>query len=75
MRDDYAALPSEAQYAVAQFVAFLRRQSRPAPSRRPARRVPLREDPAIGQWKDRADMEDSVEYVRALRRKHWGGTP
>jgi len=41
------------------------------PPHRPVRRVPLRDDPTIGQWKNRMDMEDSVEYVRTLRRKHW----
>ena len=71
VRDEYAALPPDAQYAAAQFIAFLRRPPEPVPPHRPVRRVPLRDDPAIGQWKNRMDMEDSVEYVRTLRRKHW----
>ena len=30
-------------------------------------KVPLREDPAIGMWKDREDMQDSAAWVRKLR--------
>ena len=29
--------------------------------------VPRREDPAIGMWKDREDMQDSAAWVRKLR--------
>jgi hypothetical protein len=27
--------------------------------------------PAIGMWKDREDMKDSVDWVRQMRKKHW----
>jgi Protein of unknown function (DUF2281) len=30
-----------------------------------------RNHPAVGLWKDRADMADSVEWVRKLRREQW----
>ena len=26
----------------------------------------------FGAWRDRADIGDSTEYVRELRRTHWG---
>ncbi len=82
VRDDYAALPSEAQYAAAQFIAFLRRQQAPAPASQngtpPAKkqkprkaRVPLSEEPAIGMWRDRPEMEDSVAYIRQLRKREF----
>jgi hypothetical protein len=29
--------------------------------------LPLEEDPFIGMWADREEMNDSVEYVRTLR--------
>jgi hypothetical protein len=35
-------------------------------------KVPLREDPAIGIWADREDMQDSAAWVRKLRQ---GGGP
>jgi hypothetical protein len=28
-------------------------------------------EPFIGMWRDRADMADSVEWVRSLRRRQW----
>jgi flagellar motility protein MotE (MotC chaperone) len=33
--------------------------------------VPLREDPAVGMWKDREDMKDSAAWVRKLRQSEW----
>lgn len=30
-----------------------------------------RDHPAVGMWKDRAEMLDSVEWVRKLRREQW----
>jgi hypothetical protein len=32
----------------------------------------FREEKAFGMWKDRDDMKDSVEWVRNIRRTHWG---
>ena len=40
------------------------------PSRKKAKaksRVRLSDHPAVGMWKDRADMEDVAAYVRKLR--------
>jgi hypothetical protein len=34
-------------------------------------KVPLREDPAIGMWADREDMQDSAAWVRKLRQGGW----
>ena len=34
-------------------------------------KVPLREDPAIGMWADREDMQDSAAWVRKLRQGEW----
>jgi hypothetical protein len=34
-------------------------------------KVPLREDPAIGMWEDRRDMQDSAAWVRQLRQHEW----
>jgi len=31
----------------------------------------LRDEPAIGMWKERQDMQDSTEWVRNLRRNAW----
>jgi hypothetical protein len=34
-------------------------------------KVPLREDPAVGMWADREDMQDSAAWVRKLRQSEW----
>jgi len=79
---DFLALPPDAQYAAAQFIAFLRQQSIPAivpqdgqppaaapKSRKP--RIPLSQEPIIGMWRDRPEMEDSVAYIRQLRKREF----
>jgi len=71
VRDEYAALPADAQQIAAALITLLHRQSQTRPKRRPARRVPFREDPAFGMWRDRPEMEDSVEYIRQLRRREY----
>ncbi|MBK9163335.1 MAG: hypothetical protein IPM21_05380 [Acidobacteria bacterium] len=32
----------------------------------------FRDEKSFGMWKDRDDMKDSVEWVRNIRRTHWG---
>lgn len=32
---------------------------------------PIREDPFIGLWKDREDLQDSTEWVRETREREW----
>ncbi len=79
---DFLALPPDAQYAAAQFIAFLRRQSKPAPAndhapqppsspKRRKSRIPLSQEPIVGMWRDRPEMEDSVEYVRQMRKREF----
>lgn len=29
------------------------------------------DEPFVGMWRDRDDMQDSAEWVREFRRKHW----
>ena len=31
----------------------------------------LEDEPFVGMWKDREDMEDSSQWVRQLRQKEW----
>lgn len=71
VRDEYAELSPEAQQTVAAFVKFLGRQSQTRPKRRRAHRIPLSEEPFVGMWRDRPEMEDSVEYIRQLRRREF----
>lgn len=32
----------------------------------------LRDDPAVGMWRDRDDLADAARYVSALRDTDWG---
>ncbi len=62
-------LPLEAQKQVSDFVALLRQrqQAEAAPQGE------LEDEPFIGMWRDRPEMEDSAQWVRGVRRsKEWG---
>jgi len=68
---DIASLPPEAQKQVLDFVAFLKARY-PAPSRgRKAKRTNLADEPFVGMWRDREDMQDSSAWVRRLREREW----
>jgi len=43
--------------------------------RRRARKTPIAEDPAIGMWADREDMQDSAAWERAVRKREWRDVP
>jgi hypothetical protein len=66
-----AVLPPEALKLVADFVGVISSQyavlTKPAPQSRSS----LRDEPFIGMWADRPDMEDSTAYVRKLRQEEW----
>jgi hypothetical protein len=74
MRDDiwndFNSLPPEAQQVVADLIAFLRRQTRPSTARKRAPRE-WENEPFVGMWRDREDMEDSSAWVRQLREREW----
>ena len=35
------------------------------------RKTPVSEDPAIGMWADREDMQDSAAWEREVRKREW----
>jgi hypothetical protein len=66
-----AALPPEALKLVAEFVGLVSKQyTFPIKPAKPSRSS-LRDEPFIGMWADRVDMEDSTAYVRQLRKNEW----
>jgi hypothetical protein len=69
--EEIASLPPEAQKQVLDFVAFLKTRYGPTPSTPRAKRVRLADEPFVGMWRDREDMPDSSEWVRALRHREW----
>jgi hypothetical protein len=69
--EEFSALPPEAQRQVADFIAFLRaRYKHPSFDQR-ADLIDLANEEFIGVWRDRADMEDSSQWVRDARQREW----
>jgi hypothetical protein len=64
---EIASLPPEAQKQVLGLVAFLKARYLSAPSFGRAKRVKLTDEPFIGMWRNRKDMQDSTAWVRRLR--------
>ncbi|MBN1873736.1 MAG: DUF2281 domain-containing protein [Anaerolineae bacterium] len=63
---EITSLPPEAQQQVLDFVAFLKtRYPTIAPVKR-SKRIKLTDEPFIGMWQDRDDMQDSGLWVRNL---------
>ncbi len=69
--EDFAALPVEAQRQVADFIAFLRSRYEQPRAVQSAGLVDLSDEPFIGIWRDRADIQDSSQWVRDVRRREW----
>jgi hypothetical protein len=68
---EIALLPPEAQQQVRDFVAFLKaRYPTVQPVPKPTR-IRLADEPFIGMWRDREDMQDSVAWVQHLRQREW----
>jgi len=68
---DIGSLPPEAQKQISDFVAFLKTRYPVAQTTRKAKRTKLADEPFIGMWRDREDMQDSSEWVRSVRESEW----
>lgn len=69
--EDFAALPQDAQQQAADFIAFLRMRYQLLSSSKTASQGDLNSESFIGIWRERTDMEDSNQWVRAVRRREW----
>jgi hypothetical protein len=70
---EFSTLPLEAQYQVIEFMTFLHnRYASHSSADMPQGR--LSDDPFIGMWQDRKDMQASSAYVKNLRRREWDTT-
>jgi hypothetical protein len=69
--DDYTALPQEAQRLVADYVAFLRQRYQNIETGRNAETIELSQEPFVGMWQDRPDMQDSTAWVQSVREREW----
>jgi hypothetical protein len=64
---EMASLPPEAQKQIVDFLAFLKTQYPSAPAAKKGKRSRLTDEPFIGMWRDREDMQDSTAWVRHQR--------
>jgi hypothetical protein len=68
---DIGALPPEAQKQVSDFVAFLKLRYPVVQAARKVGKVQLADEPFIGMWRGREDMQDSSAWVRRVRESEW----
>jgi hypothetical protein len=68
---DIGSLPPEAQKQILDFVAFLKTRYPVGKSGRKAKRTKLTDEPFIGMWRDREDMQESSAWVRNVRESGW----
>jgi hypothetical protein len=70
--DEYASLPHEAQRQVDEFVAFLRQKYQSAHQPQQRHIQNLDDEPFLGMWQNRQEMEDSSAWVNSIRKSEWG---
>jgi hypothetical protein len=68
---DLKSLPPQAQREVIDFIAFLRMRYKSASPSDKSRETNLAEEPFIGMWRNRQDLEDSSKWVRNIREREW----
>jgi hypothetical protein len=69
----FDTLPTEAKREVIDFIAFLQTRYQRSTLEKRSQSTKLSEDPFVGIWKDREDMNDSVAWVRDVRKREWAG--
>lgn len=69
LRDDVSTLPATAQQLVIDFVSFLKQRYASPPL--PYSSLDLDNEPFVGMWSGRSDMQDSATWVRRVREDHW----
>ena len=70
--NDISNLPPEAQRQVVDFIAFLRTRYKRSDTEKQAKRIDLVNEPFIGIWKDRENMNNSSTWLRNIREAEWG---
>jgi hypothetical protein len=70
--DDISNLPPEAQRQVVDFIAFLRTRYKRSEQEKQTKRINLVNEPFIGIWKDRKDLNNSSKWLRDIRKTEWG---
>ena len=68
---EITSLPPEAQKQILDFMAFLKTRYPPVSTPKKVRRAKLANEPFIGMWRTRRDMQDSTAWVQNLRQHEW----
>jgi hypothetical protein len=69
---EITSLPPEVQRQVIDFVAFLKIRYQTGQPTKRIKQTRLADEPFIGMWRDREDMQDSTTWVHNLREREWG---
>ena len=70
LQEDVISLPKELQQTVIDFVMFLKQQQQARQNKLP-QPITFDDQPFVGMWSDRPQMEDSVDWVRQTRIQQW----
>ncbi len=65
------SLSPELQQEASDFISFLHSRQQKEKSLKPGKNLKLANEPFIGMWKDRKDMQDSSTWVKNIRKKEW----
>jgi hypothetical protein len=65
------SLPPEARRELVDFIAFLQVRYKTLCKSDKPKRTELANEPFVGMWLDRPDMEDSGRWVRNTREREW----
>lgn len=68
LNQDIATLPATAQELVVEFVNALKQRYASPPS---TQTLDLENEPFVGMWSDRPEMQDSIAWVKRIRQQHW----
>lgn len=76
LKKDIDALPEDDRQLVSQFVAMLKKRhdhgSDNSESPRQIQALDLDNEPFVGMWRDRPEMQDSAAWLKQVRQHHWG---
>lgn len=76
LKKDIDALSEDDRQLVIQFVAMLKKRYDHASdnSKSPCQiqALDLDNEPFVGMWRDRPEMQDSAAWVKRVRQQHWG---
>lgn len=74
LKQDIDTLPEDDQQLVREFVAMLKQRHDRSTDRSKAPQIQpldLDNEPFVGMWCDRPEMQDSAAWVKQVRHHHW----